>query len=88
MRPVVKALGLHGNTQTGEIFRTRLDPLLSRLSKSSSQTTEWVFPDGPVALEKQDGDDVNRRSWYLRKESNSAGKSLNTDQTFERQSLT
>jgi len=61
-----RILALHGNTQTGEVFRTRLEPLLSAVSKSTGlKSFGFDFPDGPVELEKQAGDDVSRRSWWF-----------------------
>ena len=60
-----KILGLHGSSQTGEIFRTRLEPICSKFSGNAAAT--WEFPDGPILLEKQENDDVARRVWYDRK---------------------
>ena len=53
-------LALHGSSQTGEILRTRLDPLVQKFGKDCT----WSFPDGPVEHALLDGDSVPRRSWF------------------------
>ena len=61
----MKALVLHGNQQTGELFRTRIE---SFVSKCPSSLVSFTFPDGPVELEKLDGDDLPKRSWWRKGE--------------------
>ena len=60
-----KILGLHGSSQTGEIFHTRLEPLITK----SPPGFTWEFPDGPIELGRREKEDeVSRRAWYDRGE--------------------
>ncbi|KAI8619387.1 P-loop containing nucleoside triphosphate hydrolase protein [Chytriomyces sp. MP71] len=65
-----RVLCLHGSRQTASIFRERLERFESSLAP---ELYTLVYVDGPITMEKQDGDSVALRTWFIRDRENDAG---------------
>ena len=57
----MRILALHGSRQNGEVFRTRLAPVVTRLEDAGHQV---VFVDAPHELPMGVGDEVPMRTWW------------------------
>ena len=57
----MRILALHGSRQNGEVFRTRLAPVVTRLEDAGHQV---VFVDAPHELPMGVGDEVPMRAWW------------------------
>lgn len=68
----MRILALHGNRQNGEVFRTRLGPVVRRLEDAGHRV---FFVDAPHELPMGPGDEVPMRTWWTREGGDGAGTS-------------
>ncbi|KAJ3228681.1 hypothetical protein HDU81_005991 [Chytriomyces hyalinus] len=61
VREIEKVLCLHGSRQNSEVFRERLARLETHLGYDQC---EMVYVDGPLVMERMDGDAVAMRTWF------------------------
>ena len=68
----MRILALHGNRQNGEVFRTRLGPVVRRLEDAGHRV---FFVDAPHEVPMGPGDEVPMRTWWTREGGDGAGTS-------------
>ncbi|KAJ3247916.1 hypothetical protein HDU78_002669 [Chytriomyces hyalinus] len=67
---LLRVLCLHGSRQNSEVFRERLSRLETHLGYDQC---EMVYVDGPLVMERMDGDAVAMRTWFGNVEGVSSG---------------
>lgn len=61
-----RVLALHGYGQSAQLFERRLEDVLAklRIKTKMGDALQFVYADAPIALPREDGDEVAMRCWY------------------------